>query len=102
MQKHHERLKEKGQGIRYSKSKFVPTIPKQTDINGNRVLPKKKAEAIAEYLSEVQWKHEHTTNAKQHPSMIIDEDLNIDIGQITGEEIIVIIKKVKNQQSTRT
>ena len=47
-------LKEKWQGIKDSKSKCVPTFTRQKDIRGNRVLPKKKAEAIAEYLSEIQ------------------------------------------------
>ena len=53
-------LKEKWQGIKDSKSKCVPTFTRQKDIRGNRVLPKKKAEAIAEYLSEIQWKKTRT------------------------------------------
>ena len=60
-------LKEKWQGIKDSKSKFVPTFTRQKDIRGNRVLPKKKAEAIAEYLSEVQWKNKNHSEVKNNP-----------------------------------
>ena len=48
--------KEKWQGIKDCKSKFVPNFTKQRDIRGNRVPPGKKSESIAEYLSEIQWK----------------------------------------------
>ena len=58
-------------------------------------MPKKKAEAIAEYLSEIKWNNENTTNAKVYPSKIISEDLNIDTGKITVEEIISILKRQK-------
>ena len=45
-------LKEKWQGIKDRKGKFVPNFTKQKDIRGNIILPKKKkAEAIAEHLS---------------------------------------------------
>ena len=86
-------LKEKWQGITDRKGKTVPTCTKQKGIRGNRVLPKKKAEAIAGYLSEIQWNNENTTNAQINTSKIVNEDLDIDIRQITVEETIIIIKR---------
>ena len=61
-------LKEKWQGIKDSKSKFIPTFIRQKDIRGNRVLHKKKAQAMAEYLSEMQWKMR--TILKQKPNRV--------------------------------
>ena len=63
------------------------------------MLQKKKAEAIAEYLSELQWNNESTTNAKVNPSKIINEDIQIDTGQITVEEIIIIPKRLKGNKA---
>ena len=92
-------LKEKWQGIKDSKSKFIPTVTRHKYIRGNRVLPKKKAEAIAEYLSEIQWKNENTTEVKTNPCKIISDNLNIDEGRITTNEIEVIIKRLKTNKA---
>ena len=92
-------LNEKWQGIKDSKSKCIPTFTRQKDIRGNRVLPKKKVEAIAEYLSDNQWKNENTTEVKTNPCKIISEHLNIDEGRITTNEIEVIIKRRKKHKA---
>ena len=83
-------LKETWQGIKDSQRKFVPTFIRQKDIRGNRVLHQKKAEAIAEYFIEIQWKNENMTEVKTNPCKVNSEHLSIDEGRITINEIEVI------------
>ena len=47
----------------------------------------------------MQWNNESTTNAEIRPSKIINEDLNIDTGQISVEEIIIIIKRLQKNNA---
>ena len=81
-------MKEKWQGIKKCKAKYVTNFNKQLDIRGNRIPHGKRAEATAEYLSQVQWKNTNDTPAKINPEKIINDNLNIEDGRITINEII--------------
>ena len=80
-------LKETWEGVKNLKRKHVPNFNKQFDIRGNRIPLCKRADATAEYLSEVQWNNSNNTLPKTNPSKVIIENLGMMTSKIESEEV---------------
>ena len=69
------------------------------DIRGQRVPMTRKADAIAEYLYVKQWGPiENPSPVNHNKRRIINEDLNIDTGQFTDQEVKTAIKNLQNSK----
>ena len=75
--------REKWVGIKYAKKAYTPKFTMLKYIRGERVPYGKHAEAIAEYLEKVQWTNSPDIHDKINPKKLIEEDLQIDIEEIT-------------------
>ncbi len=49
-------IRDKWLGIKYLKNNFKPKLHECADKHGNKIGPKQRAEATAEYLEAVQWR----------------------------------------------
>ena len=77
----------------------MPELTKLNDIKGNRVPYGRKDEATAEYFSHVLWTNNSETPQKVNPPQIVLEDLGIDTGLITDNELDNIIKRLQNNKA---
>jgi len=74
--------------------KSTPNFTKLQDKNGNRVGPSRRAEAIAEYLQDVQWK-EAQLPQQIWRRPIVQDSLPFHIGPIELQELDYAIKKAR-------
>ena len=82
-------------GIKALKAKKVPNFTKLKDKDGCRVEPSRRAEAIADYLQEIQWR-QHPLPPPQNRGSVIEAELNYNIGPISLRELESAIQKMKN------
>ena len=86
-------LKEKWQGIKDRQRKFVPNFNKQLDMHGNRIPHGKRADATAEYLSQIQWHNSNDTEPKITPPKIITDPIPTKTDKLTTLKLDVLSKR---------
>ena len=92
--------------IKSLKKKRSPNFTKLKDKDGLRVGPRRRAEAIAEYLQEVQWKEPDLPPRKAFRPNVVQDHLDFNIGPIDLRElemhlfaqVVTIFKKGDTQK----
>ena len=90
--------KEQWAGINNSKKKRPPNFTKLKDKDGNRVVPRERADAIADSLHDVQWKAEDLLPLQAKGKMIAFE-LPYNTSPITFQELHDALKRAKNNKA---
>ena len=81
--------------IKNLKKPRSPNFTKLKDKDGNRVGPSRRAEAIAEYLHEVQWKEPALPPRKAFRPNIVQDQLDFNTGPIDSRELDTAIRNAK-------
>ena len=90
--------REQWAGIKIIKKKRTPNFTKMKDKDGNRVGPRGRAGAVADYLHAVQWKADILPPSITKRS-IIQSDLPYNLDQITMTELDAALRKAKNHKA---
>ena len=77
------------------KKKRSPNFTKLKDKDGLRVGPRRRAEAIAEFLQEVQWKEPDLAPRKAFRANVVQDHLDFNIGPIDLRELDLAMCKAK-------
>ena len=85
--------------IKNLKKKRSPNFTKLKDEDGNRVGPRRRAEAIADFLEEVQWKEPELPPQKAFKPNVVHDQLDLDTGPIDMFELDLAICKAKANKS---
>ena len=92
-------LKERWRGVNQHRKSFTPNFNQQLDMEGKRIKFGQRAEATAEYLEKKQWGNVNNTQPKPNPGKVHNQQLNIDCGCITRNELDCILKKLKKDKA---